>query len=808
MLLSLNWLREFVHYEGDGAELGRRLTMAGLEMEGISRPYAALKSIVTGHVLECARHPEADKLAVCRVDVGSEVLDIVCGAPNVAAGQKVAVVKAGSALPSGLVIKKTKLRGVPSNGMICSESELGLSEEHDGILVLPGAVKIGLPLTEALKLDDEILDISITPNRGDCLSVLGLAREAAAILGLPLHLPVFSRRVDGLEADGELSVAIPDPDLCPLYHGLLIENVKSAPSPGWLRYRLNAVGVRPISNLVDVTNYVMLELGQPLHAFDLEKIRGEICVRAADAGEIFTTLDGKQRVLNSSDITIRDERGVICLGGIMGGLNSEITDTTSKVFLESAIFNPANIRKSARRLNLHSEASFRFERGVDQGGATFALERAAHLMAIVADGHVRPGLIKNEARPLRRKRIRLRMGFTQERLGVSIQSSFYEKTLRSLGCSMDDASGDLRFGENNPSAQWDVTPPSHRQDLRREIDLVEEVIRIYGVDRIPAQLPNITRILDDAGRPLSKTAFQSRVKHWARGVSLNEIITYSFVGHRELEILDIPVAKSIRIMNPLSDDLDVLRPHLVPGLLNALRNNLAQNAPSVRLFETAATFAADETSETGAKEEARLGIILHGARQSDLWPHSPGDLDYLDLKGLIEHLLQSLLLPEANFVTAQGDSYPWLSPAVDIILAGDKIGFAGRVKTGIADRYLTRKDAWTAEINLDILHSLHKKSKILFQSLPTFPPARRDITFISPLGLRADAILESIARMRSPLAVEARLIDCYEPQGTNERNLTFRFTFRRADRTLKDAEADKQRDLIVETVQKTLGVRV
>ncbi|MDR3174980.1 MAG: phenylalanine--tRNA ligase subunit beta [Desulfovibrio sp.] len=808
MLLSLNWLREFIPFSGDAAELGDKLTMAGLEVEGISRPYAALRPIVTGLVLACAKHPEADKLSVCRVDVGDEVLDIVCGAPNVAAGQKVAVVRVGVTLPTGLAVKKAKLRGAPSNGMICSEFELGLSDEHEGILVLPDDAAVGSPIPDALGLDDEILDISITPNRGDCLSVLGIAREAAALLRLPLRLPAFERHTSGGNASAELSLET-DPKLAPLYHGLVIENLKSAPSPGRLRYRLNAVGMRPISNMVDATNYVMLELGQPLHAFDLDRIRDmTIRVRAADPGETLITLDGKKRLLEASDITIRDGRGAVGLGGMMGGLNSEITPETRRVFLESAIFNPINIRKTARRLNLHSEASFRFERGVDQGGATYALERAAHLLAGLSGGHVRPGFIKNEGRPRRKKRITLRRSFARARIGIGagMENSFYEETLKSLGCEVEDVSGELRDGEKNPAECWVVIPPSWRYDLTREVDLVEEVVRLYGVDRVPAALPGIARNLERAGLPETKTAFISRIKHWARGASLNEIITYSFTGRKVLEFLGLDASGAISLQNPLSDDLDVLRPHLAPGLLGALRNNLAQGAPFVRLFETAAAFAPDQSSETGASEEARLGLILHGERRFRPWPDAAGDLDYSDLKGLIEHLLHFLALPEADFVSS--GTCPWLSPAVDVLLGAEKIGYAGRVRKEIADRHLAKKEVWSAELNLDLLHSLHKKSGIFFKSLPIFPPVRRDVTFIAPLGLRADSIRKTIEGIKSPLETEARLIDCFEPQGKDERNLTFRLTFRRADRTLKDAEADKQRELIAEAVQKTLSVRV
>ncbi|MDR1686523.1 MAG: phenylalanine--tRNA ligase subunit beta [Desulfovibrio sp.] len=840
MLLSLNWLREFLPYEGSAESLGDRLTMAGLETENILRPYAALKPVVTGLVAECAKHPAADKLSVCRVDVGDEVLDIVCGAPNVAAGQKTAVIRAGCTLPGGQKVSKAVLRGAPSNGMICSERELGFSDEHNGILVLDPAVPVGKSLPDALGLDDEVLDISVTPNRGDCLSVFGLALETAALTGLLPTVPGYERFSGGADAASEVALTVEDEDLCPLYHGLIIEGLTVAPSPLKLRCRLNAVGVRPLSNLVDATNYVLMELGQPLHAFDLDRIRGgRISVRAADEGEVFTSLDGKERVLTAADITIRDAEGVICLGGVMGGLNSEISTGTRRVFLESAVFHPGAVRRTARRLGLHSEASYRFERGVDREGATPALERAAHLLAALAGGRVRPGLIKKAAKTPPPCSVHFHRAYAERLLGATLDARFCEKALRSLGCTVRDASGGLRAGEENIALEWDVTPPARRPDLTRQADLAEEIVRIYGMDRIPARLPGIARDLARSGQPESKNVFLHRIKHWGRQAGLNEIIAYSFAGGRELDALGLPREERVPVLNPMSEDMDVLRPALIPGLLGALRNNLAQGAPSVRLFETAAVFLglcpkprrdsvpdpeapspslpgetlSPETSQDAfrasvVREEARLGIILHGARASAVWPALPGDLDYLDLKGLIEHLLLELALPAADFVLAGGDAPGYYLPGVDIILQGTRIGRAGRVKEAVAERSHAKKEVWCAELNLDILYGLHITTAVRAVPLPVFPPVRRDITFVAPRGTRAGDIAALAEAMKGRIDTEIRLADCYEPEGTDARNLTFRLTFRRADRTLKDAEADRQLGLFAESVRKTLNVAV
>lgn len=804
MLLSLNWLREFVPYEKDGATLGEALTMVGLELDGLSRPYEALRPIVVGHVVECGRHPEADKLSVCRVDVGEEVLDIVCGAPNVAQGQKVAVVKVGATLPDGTLIKKAKLRGQPSHGMICSERELGFSDEHDGIMVLDDSAVVGVSLLDALKLDDEVLDVSVTPNRGDCLSVLGLAREVSAIAGLPLTLPESRLRESGPDAAEALSLEILQPDLCPLYLGRVIEGVTTRKGPAWMRYRLLSVGVRAISNLVDITNYILMELGQPLHAFDLDTIKGgRVLVRAAGQNEKFTTLDGQERVLTDSDITIRDPEGILCLGGVMGGLDSEITGKSTRVFLESAIFHPSNIRRTSRRLGLSSEASYRFERGVDQCGSAYALDRAAALMAELAGGTVRPGILRAEPRPWRAPRISLRKLRAEALLGVPLENDFCTGTLGRLGCEVAKTSA------TDAGAVWEVTPPSFRPDLTREADLIEELARIYGVDRIPAELPSIKHTLEGVGNIETRHAFISRVKHWGRGAGLHESITYSFVGNKDLDHLGISREGRIGIMNPLSEDLDVLRTHLAPGLLHALRTNLSQGAGSVRLFECAAAFTADAASETTAREVPMLGIILCGQRFDGGWPHDAGEMDYQDIKGLIEHLLASFSLPEAEYDLAARDAAkPWLAPCVAIRGNGVEIGFIGRVKPVMADPYHAKKPVWMAEVDLDALYSLHGAADRRFSPLPVFPPVRRDITFIAETGITAGAVCEALESLKLPLLSSVRLIDCYEPEGKADRNLTFRLTFRHKDRTLKDAEADKQREAAVAGVQKLLNVRV
>lgn len=814
MLLSLKWLREFVPYEGSALELGERLTMLGLELDALLRPYENISGIVVGHVLTCARHPESDHLSVCTVDIGqAETLTIVCGAPNVAAGQKVPVAPVGVTMPDGMKIKKAKLRGVPSCGMICSERELGLSDDHSGILVLPAAFRPGERLIDALDLDREVLDISITPNRADCLSVLGLARETALAFRLPLALPKVHVVEEGADFAAEWEVAVPQPEACPFYQLRLVENVTVGPSPMWLRHRLRAVGVRSISNVVDVTNFVLMELGQPLHAFDRDKLRGKrIEVSPAREGERLVTLDGQERLLASGDLLIRDAERPVALAGVMGGLNSEITAESRAVLLESAVFRPASIRKTARRLALSSEASYRFERGVDQPGAIFAMNRAAALIAELGGGTVRRGASTRESRPWRAPTPRFRPARAAALLGMPVEADFCQDLFARLGCRVDAARAD----------DWTVATPSWRHDLTREADLIEEVARARGMDAIPETLPAISRPLSGFGLPEPLFDFLAAIKAWGSGMGLNEAENYSFVGHKDLDRLGLPQEGRISIINPLTEDQNVLRTRLAAGLLQNVRHNIAHDNAGLRLFEVAKIFHADPLSETTAREEARLGIALYGALYDSVWPHREMDADYIDLRGIIEHLVKTLRLPAPVFATvdeaeAAREGFGYLAPCVRVSLptaeGAQTVGFAGRVKPDVADAYHARKPVWLAELDLEQLRAMHLAAGSMFTALPVFPAARRDITVLAPATLSVASITDAVRDLRIPILESVELIDLYEPEAekgaaASERHLTFRLTFRRRDRTLKDNEVDREREKVAQALIRGFGVRI
>ncbi len=816
MLLSLAWLKEFVPYTGTAQELGAKLTMLGLELENIIEPYKDIEHIVIGFVKEREKHPEADKLSVCTVDVGqAELLQIVCGAPNVDKGQYVPIAMVGTSMPDGMKIKKAKLRNVESLGMICSERELKLSEDHNGIMVLNDILpqeklQVGAKLVDALNLDKEVLEIGITPNRADCLSVLGFAREVAQAYNLPLTLPKCELKVEEKSTGLKLDV---DVNLSPYYTGRVLDNPKVGPSPAWLKYRLNAIGIRSISNVVDATNYVLMELGLPLHSFDKDTIEGDtVCVISAKDGEKYTTLDSQERTLKVNDILIADKTKTIGLGGVMGGLNSETTENTKSIFLEAAVFNPSFIRKTARRLGLSSDASFRFERGVDQAIVDFASERCAYLIQELTGATCRSEVLKTENSVTAPKPFNFNYPKCIELLGVDISKEFCEKTLTGLGCQL------TQVDEDN----YTVIAPSWRADLFRQADLAEEVIRCFGVDEVPEEFPPVLKDLKQCGKLETRHPFLVRLRHFMAGMGLNECVCYSFVGHEDLDRLNIAKDHRVSIANPLTAEQNVLRTDLAPGLLNALKVNMGQGNTSLKLFEIAQSFVQDPKSETTVHETRRMAILLTGERFSH-YPHpnyTNEIFEYADLKGIVETFFKNFLnldLPKMEKV----NNHPYMSPAVKLEIgadcplaladAGNVVATIGRIKPEIADYYNAREYVWYAEINLCALRGLSAKNTIKFNSLPVYPPVRRDITVIAPKTLAMKEIVDTLQNAKTKYLEKVELHDSYQPKGplaNDEHNLTFRLTFRSAEKTLVDADVDKEREKLVKVLTENLGVRI
>ncbi len=803
MFLSINWLKEFTPYTGSLDELAHQLTMLGLEVEEVLNPFAHLEPFLVGHVLDCSPHQNADSLSCCQVDIGGETpVAVVCGAPNVAAGQKVAVAPVGSSLPGGMKIKKAKIRGALSQGMICSEKELELSEDHSGIMVLDPKCTPGTGLLQALNLDTVVLDIGITPNRADCLSILGLAREVAAAFDLPLHLPEFQLQEEGEACSSLIRIQIDAPELCPLYQARIIQGLSIRPSPAWMRYRLLSMGLRPINNVVDVSNYVMLELGQPLHAFDRSLLEGGVIrVGCAADGQKFTTLDNQERVLGSGDLLIQDGVKPVALAGVMGGANSEINAHSTDLLLESAVFDPGNTRRTGRSLGLSSESAYRFERGVDQPGSTFALDRAAGLIQSLAGGRICTGRAVSEPRPWTPRVVDFRPKRAQSLLALSTDAAASQKVLENIGCGVRPLHDKtLR-----------VTPPSYRLDLEREVDLIEEIGRFHGFERIEAALPRIRKSPLDAdaqvlGASLASHEFLNRTKTWAQGQGYAEAVNYSFCSRQELESLGLADEGIIPVHNPLSAEQDSMRPALAPGLLRNVRTNLDQGNQNLRFFEIARVFQHDPRSETTAREANRLGLLCHGRRNPSFWPWTDEAVSYLDLKGAIEHFFLSLGLEPARF--SPGDAPQYCRSRIRMTLRGEDIGFLGRVQPGIAkDLYHARTPVWISEIDLDVLYRLSRGQSVVYRPWVKFPPVQRDITLICPPEVSYSQIQDVIAASNIPAQESISLQDVYQPDQSFECNLTLRITYRHHKKTLTDKEVDKQHFELGKKLLKALPVR-
>ena len=631
MIVSLSWLGEYVSVEMDVPSLSHALTMAGLEVDAVWDRYAWLETVPVGRVDDVQRHPNADKLTVCRVNIGDREVEVVCGAPNVRPGLFAPLALPGTVLPGGFKLAKTSIRGVKSHGMLCSEKELILGEGKRGLMELDDSLTPGAPLNQALTLSDHVFEIGLTPNRADCLSIVGVAREVAAIQKTELKLPDFSLENKGNDIAKMTSVAIQAPGHCPRYAARLLKDLKIGPSPFWLQDRLLSVGLRPINSIVDITNFVMLETGQPLHAFDFDRLaENRIVVRTASDGELFVTLDGKERKLNSEMLMICDGKKPVAVGGVMGGENSEIQDDTTRVFIESAYFNPASIRKTSKTLGLNTDASHRFERGVDPEGTVNALNRAAALMAEISGGRHVAGLIdehpvKTETRP-----IVLNREHTNRLLGLSLDVSEMRRHLEAIDFAVE------RIDDDNLQVQ----APTYRVDVTRPQDLMEEIARLEGYDNIPTTYP----LIPAQGRePSARWDFRGRVKGFMRGLGFTEVVNYSFTDEKSCDLLrlaeDDERRKLLAILNPLTEDQAVMRTSLMPGLLRNMHLNLAQQSKNLKVFEVGNTFISNG-QDAQPTEKEYLACIWTGARNEHSFLEKDAECDFYDIKGAAEGLFE------------------------------------------------------------------------------------------------------------------------------------------------------------------------
>ena len=802
MIVTYNWLKEFVDFDLSPEDLSHRLTMAGLEVDSMERIGEGLDSVIVARLLSVDPHPEADRLTVCKVDTGSEVLQVVCGATNHKSGDLVALAQVGSALPGDFKIKKSKIRGQESMGMLCSEKELGLARESAGIMILAGDLPLGQPVMEALGVKDVRFELGLTPNRGDCLSVVGVAREVAAMAGRPLRLPSVELSEAGEPAQQQTSVTIEEPELCPRYAARLIRGVKIGPSPEWLVRRLEMVGVRTINNVVDVTNLVLMELGHPLHAFDFALLRGgRIIVRRASDKEIFISLDGQERHLLKTDLTICDGEGPVALAGIMGGENSEIQPETTDILLESAYFQPQAIRRTSKRLALHTESSHRFERGADIHMVPVALDRAAALIVELAGGSVAKGRIDVFPSPPPDRRLSISVERTEAILGLRIDQLEIDRLLRSIGLDVEPAAD--RDGISY------VAVPSWRQDLEREIDLIEEVARLNGYDRIPVTMP--------AGRIVSQREpghyrRVRRVRNVMAASGFSEIINYSFVSPSAwdrlgLESLD-PRRRTVRILNPLTEEQSVMRTSLIPSLLETAARNLAYRTLDLRLFELRPTFLPREGMEL-PQEVMRLSAVMCGRREPEGWGQGREAVDFYDMKGAAERLFELMQVPGLRWEADGGE--PYLHPGKSCrIRSGEEIiGTLGEVHPKILVNFDIDQPVFILDLDLEAMFALCEERRG-FRPISRFPDIYRDSAFLLSEATSAEQVFAVIDRVKSKDVEDVVLFDLYRGKGIPEgkKSLAVRVRYRSAERTLTDEEINKMHARIVQALIRDVDAEI
>lgn len=797
MNVTLNWLKNYTDFEFSPSELADRLTMLGVEVESIKQLGAELEGVVVGRVTSIRPHPNADKLVLCQVDTGeTEELQIVCGAPNVREGMLAPVATIGATLPIGLTIKRAKLRGEESHGMLCSEKELGLSEEAAGLMDLPADIPLGTSFSEALGLDDVVFELEITPNRPDCLSMIGVAREIRAETGNALKLP----QVDFSESETDIremtSVAIEAPDLCPRYAARVIQGIKVGASPEWLQQRLESVGVGVINNIVDITNFVLMEYGQPLHAFDYHKLaENRIVVRRATAGENITTLDEVARELTPDMLVIADAEKPVALAGIMGGYDSEITETTADVLLESAYFNPSSIRATAKALGVSTEASYRFERGADPGIVLTALDRAAQLIAELAGGTICEGIVDVYPGQQSLTRIQLRPERVNFILGTALEATEMLQILSHLGFDV----------KANGAEDYEVIVPTFRSDITREIDLIEEIARVHGYDNIPTTLPK-GDIPVPAPNP--STEVRKRIKRFLLAAGMMEAINYSFGDPSCFDRIrftaDDPRRETLKLQNPLSPEMSVLRTTLLPRLLENAQHNRNHQIDTIALFEIGSVFIGSGEQ----KEPERVAGILAGQIGEGVYSDPYRAPDFYDIKGLVEGILEVCGIVD---YTLQKTDTPTFHPGrnAKVLLGNKQIGTFGEAHPEVLENYDLPYKAYLFEFDMEVLVDAAIFAK-RFKPIPIYPTVERDLAIVVDEEVLSDMPTELIYATGGELVKSVRLFDVYEgeqvPDG--KKSLAYAITYHSATETLTDKAVNTLHDKVVKHLNQKLGAEL
>ncbi|MBN1269667.1 MAG: phenylalanine--tRNA ligase subunit beta [Kiritimatiellae bacterium] len=798
MKIPVSWLRDYVDFDDTPEALAERLTLSGTKVEGLEKIGSDYAGIVVGDVTAIERHPNADRLTVCKVNNGSAVLSVVCGAPNVVVGGKYPFAPAGTTLPNGMKLKAAKIRGVESAGMLCAEDELAISADHSGLLTLDPSWAAGTPLSKVLGPPDTIIEFEITPNRPDCLSVIGIAREIAALYGTKLQLPAVELPESAEPAETLTRVDLADPERCPRYTARILMNVRIGPSPEWMKRRLMLSGIRPISNVVDITNYVMLECGQPLHAFDQALLaEGRIIVRRAAEGEILQTLDGVERRLTADMLVIADANQAVALAGVMGGGGSEIREDTRTVLLESAHFKADNIRATSRRLGLSTESSYRFERGTDIGDVEWASRRAAALMVELAGASAAKGVVDAFPRPPQARRVACRREALCDLLGMDIPMDRMAAVFQSLELPVVEGSGDA----------CTVEVPAFRGDLEREVDLIEEFARIHGLDKVPSPPPR-TELVPGADDKPVRAAFVGRAT--LVGLGLSEIMNYSLVSEHLLDLFDPgDRAKRIVLPHPVSVEQSILRTSLIPQMVLTLGHNRSRQISEAALFEMGRVYFQKPDGTTDEDERLSLGLMGPVAREAFDMRRPVGSQEvFLWMKGIIEGLITAQGIPAWS---AEPASVPCLeaNEAIAISLEGEPCGVMGIVRREIREEWRMSDPVAVAELRLrPLLKYVHEISAIT--APPIFPSVARDVAIIVDKKVRHQDVLDIVARAAPAELESVKLFDIFEGEavGAGRKSMAYSLTYRSATKTLTDAEANSYHEAVKEALRAALKVEI
>lgn len=791
MKIPLTWLNEYIDLSDISVtELCETMTMLGLEIESVQDNGAELQNIVVGHIIDMQPHPDADNLVVCQTEVGEdEAAQIICGAKNMKVGDKVPTAKVGGKLP-GFKISKRKMRGIESSGMMCSASELGLGGDHSGLLILDPDLEIGLDVRGPLGLNEVVLEIEVTPNRNDWSGIIGIARELSAFYKRPLTLPVIDLKEGDTNTSDLSSITIEAPELCNRYTARVIKGIKVGESPEWLQKRLVDAGQRPINNIVDITNYVLLELGHPLHAFDLQKLaENRIVVRQAKEGEKITTLDKEERTLNAEMLVIADAQNPVAIAGVMGGINSEVGDSTVDLLIESAYFNPSSIRKTSRTLNLSSEASQRFQRGADVEMLPIACDRCSQLIQEIAGGTISKTLLDEYPKPIEATTIQLNYTTINRKLGANIPADTQISLLESLGFTV----------ESKTEESATIISPPRRHDATREADLLEEIARLYGFANIKSTLPNI-KPTDIVYAPYYKQ--QQNLRKYLCSNGLTEIYTWAFASTEDLKNarLDRELEVSIPLENPLSEKNALMRPSLIPSVLNVASSNIRNGRKSLQIFELAPVYTQEADKDDASQNEV-LTIAITGDRSAHHWSEKTNQTDIFDLKGYLEDLARHLSGTELKFVSAQKPTYA-AGECAAIHAKGNTIGHLGRLHRNVAKGFDIEQDIYIAEIHIKSL--LQKKTKhAKFTAVPEHPASLRDIAVVVDESIATGDLLNSAQKAGGKLLQHVEIFDIFTgkqvPEG--KKSVALSLMFQSHERTLTDKDTDKAWNKILKTLQ-------